>query len=232
MLDAILALAAAYVIGSIPVAYIVGRATRGIDIREHGSGNIGASNVYQSVSKILVAPVGLAQIAQGLGAVLIARALGAGDGIEAASGIAAVVANNWNPWLRFQGGRGIGASIGVLLALSPAALAVFIVLALTGVAAKAIPQGVAIGLALSPLGAFVAGDGRAAIITAVVLAALALAKRLLANGPPDASIGRPAVWSYRLIYDRDVRDRDAWVRRSAPHNAARSDAGAPPITRG
>src|SRR5207249_3312993 len=120
------------------VPYLAGRMAMGIDIRERGSGNVGASNVWQSVSKPLVVPVGLAQIAQGCAGPLIARALGEGAGVQVAGGLAAIVAHNWSPWLRFTGGRGIGPAIGVLLVVSPVALAVFIVLALIGVVTKAV----------------------------------------------------------------------------------------------
>ena len=57
MLDALIAIPVSYGIGSIPVAYLAGRWAGGIDIREHGSGNVGASNVWQTVSKGLVVPV-------------------------------------------------------------------------------------------------------------------------------------------------------------------------------
>jgi glycerol-3-phosphate acyltransferase PlsY len=213
LLDAAL-IAFAYAVGSIPVAYLVARAGAGIDLRQHGSGNAGASNVYQSVSKRLVVPVGLAQIAQGLAPLLLARAADAGDGVLALCGIAAVAANNWNPWLRLNGGRGIGTTIGVLLALSPGALAVFIVVALGGVALRAIPQGVLLALVAAPAGAIVMEQSGAVVAACAALAALAAAKRLTANGPPDASCERPAVYLHRLLYDRDIRDRDAWVRRS------------------
>ena len=53
-----------YLVGAVPIAYLTGRVLRGIDIREHGSGNVGASNVWQSVSRVTVAPVGLAEIGQ------------------------------------------------------------------------------------------------------------------------------------------------------------------------
>lgn len=210
LLDAAL-IAIAYLIGSIPLAYLVARVTSGIDLREHGSGNAGASNVYQSVSKPLVVPVGLAQIAQGLAPVLLARALDAGDGVLALTGVAAVIANDWNPWLRLSGGRGIGTTIGVLLGLSPAALAVFIVVALAGVVLRAIPQGVLLGVVAAPVGAAFMDQSGAVVAACAALAAVAAAKRLTANGPPDASCERPAVYVHRLLYDRDIRDRDAWV---------------------
>src|SRR5207248_10637442 len=147
------AIVAAYMIGSIPIPYLAGRLAMGIDLRERGSGNVGASNVWQTVSKPLVVPVGLAQIAQGCAGPLIARALGEGTGVQVAAGLATVIAHNWSPWLSFTGGRGIGPAIGVLLVLSPVALAVFVVLTLIGVLTKAVPQFMALGLVLAPAAA-------------------------------------------------------------------------------
>jgi glycerol-3-phosphate acyltransferase PlsY len=213
MLAATATIVAAYLIGSVPVAYLTGRITKGVDIRELGSGNVGASNIWQSVSKALVVPVGLAQIAQGLAAVLIAKAMGQGGGGQAAAGIAVLVANDWNPWLRFAGGRGVGQTIGVLLALAPWALGAFIVVSLAGVALKAIPQFVAIALIATPVAAALAGQPASTVAACAALAAIALVKRMLANGAPEASCARPGVWLIRLVYDRDIRDREAWVRR-------------------
>jgi len=212
MLVSAAAIVLAYAIGSVPVAYLVGRLTKGVDLRERGSGNVGASNVWQSASKWLVVPVGLTQIGQGLGAVLVAKVLDQGDGVQAACGIAAVLANDWNPWLRFEGGRGIGTTIGVLLVLALDPLAVFIAIAVAGVVIRDVPQAVALGLIATPIAALATGEPAATVVLCAVLAALALAKRLLANGLPDESAPR-GVWLNRLWLDRDIRDREAWVRR-------------------
>lgn len=203
----------AYVIGSIPIAWIAGRVSAGVDIREYGSGNTGASNVWQSASRALVVPVGLLQIAQGAAGVIIARASGQDTAVQLAAGLVAVVANNWNPWLGFTGGRGVGQSIGFLLAISPVALIVFIVVALIGVVLRAIPQFVALGVALAPAGALIESQGMTVVFGTLVLLALLMLKRVLANGAPASDCERPRVWLFRLVYDRDVRDRDAWVRR-------------------
>lgn len=219
MLLSLAAIVLAYLLGSVPVAYLAGRATTGVDLRERGSGNAGASNVWQSASRWLVVPVGLAQIGQGLAAVLIARVFDGGDAVQAACGIAAVLSNDWNPWLRFSGGRGIGATIGVLLALSPATLAAFVVVSVAGVILKAVPQGVALALVCAPVAAIAAGQSGAIVACSAALAAIALAKRVLANGAPDASAPRPEVWANRLLFDRDIRDREAWVRRGVSQAA-------------
>ena len=207
---------AAYLIGSIPGAWIAGRITAGIDLREYGSGNAGASNVWQSASRRLVVPVGVAQIAQGLSGVAIAKIFDQPESVQVAAGLVAVLANDWNPWLGFTGGRGVGQTIGILLILAPVALIVFIIVALIGVALRAIPQFVALALVVAPAGALVASQSMPIFVGTLLLAAIALAKRVAANGAPLAEHQQPQVWLYRLLYDRDVRDRDAWVRRGLP----------------
>lgn len=229
MILAAATIALAYAIGSVPVAYLTARVARGVDIREVGSGNTGASNIWQSVSKTLVVPVGLAQIAQGLAGPLIARLTDQPDTVQGAAAIAAVLANDWNPWLRFSGGRGVGQTVGAMLALSPPALAVFIAVSLLGVAARAVPQSVALALLASPSAAAVAGASGATVAALAFLAVIALIKRVLANGRPGPGEHVRQVLANRLLLDRDIRDRDAWVRRgrATADPAARRDASAP-----
>jgi len=213
MLAAAAVIVFAYVLGSIPVAFLVARATKGVDIRAYGSGNVGASNIWQSVSKALVVPVGLAQIGQGLAGPGVAALLDMDEGVQVAAAVAAVLANDWNPWLGFTGGRGVGATIGALIILSPPALFAFIIISLAGVALRAIPQGVGLALLSAPIVAAVAAAHVIVILGCALLAVIALVKRVLANEAPAPDLERPAVYVNRLIYDRDIRDRDAWVRR-------------------
>jgi len=218
-------IAASYAIGSIPVAWLAGRLRGGIDLREYGSGNVGASNVWQSVSKALVVPVGLAQIGQGLAGIMIAKASGQGDGVQVASGLVAIVAHNWNPWLRLAGGRGVGPAIGFLLGLATLdALPAFIVVAAAGVPFGLIPQTVGLGLLVTPAAAYAGGEPAVVVAGCGAVAALVLLKRLLANGAPDPEIERPGVWWNRLVYDRDIRDREAWVRRGLTRPGAKTSA--------
>jgi glycerol-3-phosphate acyltransferase PlsY len=184
-----------------------------LDLRDVGSGNVGASNIWQSVSKWMTIPVGLGQVAQGLVAVLIAKLFGTGDVTQALCGIVAVVANDWNPWLNFTGGRGIGQTIGVLLGLSWQSLGVFTLVSLAGVLTGWIPQFVIIALFAAPYGAVVAGQSAATAWGCLALAVLAAIKRVLANERPSPEHAVPDVYLNRLVYDRDVRERDAWVRR-------------------
>jgi glycerol-3-phosphate acyltransferase PlsY len=211
---ALVAIIIAYLVGSIPVAQLAARYTKDVDLRDVGSGNVGASNIWQSVSRWMTVPVGLAQIAQGLVAVLVARLLGAGEGVQALCGIAAVIANDWNPWLGFTGGRGIGQTIGAMLGLSWQSLGVFTLVSLAGVVTGWIPQFVIIALFAAPYGAVVAGQSAATAWGCLAFAIIAAIKRVLGNERPSREHAVPDVYLNRLVYDRDVRERDAWVRRN------------------
>lgn len=213
MLAEIAIIVLGYAVGSVPIAYLAGRA-RGIDIRERGSGNVGASNVWQSVSRALVVPVGLAQIGQGLAAPGLAWLLDMDAWVYACAAIATVVANDWNPWLRLTGGRGVGQTIGALIVLAPWGLAAFIVVSVAGVLVRTIPQGVAAALVVAAAVAALSGEPAAAVAGCVALTAIALLKRLTANGPPEPGHRSADVWLNRLLLDRDIRDREAWVRRN------------------
>lgn len=220
------AIAISYLIGSVPVAWLAGRLRRGIDIRDYGSGNVGASNVWQSASRTLVVPVGLMQIGQEVAAIYAARALVDGNAVRMVAGLAAILANDWNPWLRLQGGRGVGLSIGFMLAMAPtSALPAFVVIAVTGVPFGQAPLTVGIGLAATPFAALLAGGGASIALGCTALAAIAASKRVLANGPPAPELPRPGVWLIRLLFDRDIRDREAWVRRGLPRAATRTRDG-------
>ena len=111
-----------YLIGAIPTGLIVVRWLSGEDIRRHGSGNIGTVNVLR-VAGLATAIVVLAvDIVKGLVPVLLAVRVGAPVSVVVLGGLAAIAGHNWSVFLRFQGGKGIATSFGVLLGLSwPAA---------------------------------------------------------------------------------------------------------------
>lgn len=125
----------AYVLGSIPWGFLLIKLTRDIDIRDYGSGNIGTSNVLRSAGGRLAALVLLLDASKGLLIILLARALSDSAVTEALAGIAVVVGHNWSMFLSFKGGRGIATGAGCLLIMSPIALAiglaVFLLITLT-----------------------------------------------------------------------------------------------------
>jgi glycerol-3-phosphate acyltransferase PlsY len=108
----------AYVIGATPVGYMAGK-LNGIDIREHGSGNIGATNVLRVLGKKTGIPVFIIDFLKGLLPVLLALKLTNNIECGIAAGLGAILGHNFTFWLKFKGGKGVATSAGVLLGLMP-----------------------------------------------------------------------------------------------------------------
>ena len=114
----VLALVAAYLIGSLSFGYLVGRLQK-IDIRDYGSGNVGATNVLRTLGVWPAVLTLVLDAGKGMAAVILARHLGQSVWTPVLAGILAIVGHNWPFILRFRGGRGVATSLGVLLALMP-----------------------------------------------------------------------------------------------------------------
>ena len=117
----------AYLVGSIPFAYLLSR-RRGVDLRRVGSGNVGASNVLRTSG---VRAAVLAMVLDGIkgaAAVLLAQRLtggaAAGAAVPVAAGVASVLGHVYPIWLRFRGGKGVATAAGVFAVLTPMALGV------------------------------------------------------------------------------------------------------------
>lgn len=113
-----------YLLGAVPASYIAGRMAKGIDLREHGSGNLGATNTFRVLGAKVAAPVMVFDIAKGAFPVL---AFGQWDGSDdwrwaLAYGAAAIVGHVFSVYMRFKGGKGVATSAGVFLGLAPPAL--------------------------------------------------------------------------------------------------------------
>src|SRR5439155_15937038 len=108
VVTAALWLAASYLIGAIPTSYVAGRVGRGIDLREHGSRNLGATNVYRVLGWRYAIPVGLFDVVKGaLPVTLCERWSGGPPWLPVAAGVAAVTGHVFSPYVRFKGGKGV-----------------------------------------------------------------------------------------------------------------------------
>ena len=114
-----IAIICAYIIGSIPSAYIAGRLRKGIDIREVGSRNMGAMNVFYTLGFATGIIVLAVDIGKGAAAVALARFLGVPMVVELLAGAASIVGHGFPIFLKFRGGRGGATCIGVLAFLMP-----------------------------------------------------------------------------------------------------------------
>ena len=114
----IIVFAGAYLVGSIPVAWIVTKLVTGNDLREVGSGNVGVMNVGLSVSRWAGLIVFLSEVAKGMLAVVLTQTLELGEPAVYIAVLGVVIGTRWPVWLGFHGGRGNSAGIGALLLLS------------------------------------------------------------------------------------------------------------------
>ena len=112
-----MAILLSYLVGAIPTGYLFGRLLKAIDIRQYGSGNIGATNVWRVLGKKIGIVTLILDILKGLAAVtLIAHFFSATPII---CGLAAILGHNFPVYLKFRGGKGVATSVGVVLGLAP-----------------------------------------------------------------------------------------------------------------
>jgi acyl phosphate:glycerol-3-phosphate acyltransferase len=117
---------AAYMLGSIPTSYWVGRGIYGVDLRREGSGNLGATNAYRLLGLRAALPVLVVDVLKGwipIALFPLAVAAGTGEGWILVFGAAAILGHVFSFWVGFRGGKGVATSTGVFLGLAPWALA-------------------------------------------------------------------------------------------------------------
>jgi glycerol-3-phosphate acyltransferase PlsY len=129
-----LGLVGVYLIGSIPVGFLVARAAGGFDIRGKGSGNIGATNVLRTLGPVPAVLTLLGDVAKGYVAVRAAEVIGPEPVWGAAGALLAIVGNCWPVFLRFKGGKGVATGLGAFLALTPRAILLASILGCVGLA--------------------------------------------------------------------------------------------------
>jgi glycerol-3-phosphate acyltransferase PlsY len=152
MLLGILSIIIGYLLGSIPTAYIVSRMRKGVDIRNVGSGNMGAANVMRQIGAHEGIFVGLIDVAKGAGAILIAQTLNISEPWVFGTGFGALVGHNFPVFAGFRGGRGSATIIGVFLVLAPKAILVtLVVVAIPFFTSRKFTGALFIGFGLLPL---------------------------------------------------------------------------------
>jgi len=118
-------LAGAYLLGAVPTSFVAGKLGRGIDLRAHGSKNLGATNVFRILGWKYAIPVVLVDIAKGAVPVALFGAWsGLGAAWAAAFGATAVLGHVFSPFVGFRGGKGVATAAGMFIALAPLAVAI------------------------------------------------------------------------------------------------------------
>ncbi|MFC1949667.1 glycerol-3-phosphate acyltransferase [Chloroflexota bacterium] len=215
----VLLIIGSYLLGSMPTGYLVGRWRRGIDIRQYGSGNVGASNVLALVSKRWSVAVMVIDIGKGALPVWGAQLIGLGAAPQATVGVVAIVGHNWPVFLHFQGGRGVFTSLGVITVLSPwLGLIAFVSPYLFFAPFRQVSMGVVSTMTILPICAWFAsepmGIEEPLPITLGMLAVLLIAtfRRLsVPRSPLSATVSTGELIFNRFFFDRDIRDRKTWI---------------------
>ena len=162
-----------YLVGAVPTSYLAGRIFRGIDLRKHGSGNLGATNLYRTLGWKYAVPVGLLDIAKGVvPVVLFAPQVSTSQRVAAALGVAAVVGHVYSVFVRFRGGKGVATAAGVMLGLAPFAIAVLLVVwAVVVFGTGYVSLGSIVAASLLPVAVWVLHPGTRGLLPVVALVA-------------------------------------------------------------
>ncbi len=187
------ALIVGYLIGSVPFGLLIVRAAGAGDVRQIGSGNIGATNVLRTGRKILALTTFLADLAKGLVPTLLAY-WAFGPSVAAVVGLGTVLGHCLPVWLKFKGGKGVATAAGVMLALTPPVfLAAFAAFALAVYTTRYVSLGSILAALVAPPLAYALGDVQAAglylaIALVVVVRHAANIKRLLSGTESRTSV--------------------------------------------
>ncbi|MBN2238528.1 MAG: glycerol-3-phosphate acyltransferase [Dehalococcoidales bacterium] len=219
LVQSILMVIAGYLVGSIPAAYLVARWRRGVDIRQHGSGNVGAANTLTVVGKRWSLFVTIFDIGKGALMVWFAQLAGLELAAQAAVGTATIIGHNWPVFLRFQGGRGVFTSLGVITILSPwIGLIAFVYPYLFFAPFKQVSLGVSTVMIIIPVTAALANkplgieEPVTITVSVTIIMLTMLVRRLTApRSPISQDVPLSELLLYRALFDRDIKDRKAWI---------------------
>ena len=178
-----LILAGSYLVAAVPFALVVGKGYYKVDLREHGSGNLGATNVYRVLGWRAGLVVAVLDIAKGSAAVGLAALLTPADFVALqrdwlllAAAIAAVLGHSYSPYIRFKGGKGVATAAGALLFITPLAWPfLFVALVGTAIVTRYVSLGsIVAALMYPPLCLMFYRDRPAVLVAAFSLAAVVL----------------------------------------------------------
>ena len=119
MLDFVVAAAISYILGSIPNGLILGKAIWGVDLRQHGSKNIGATNAWRTIGKAGGISIFALDFLKGAISAYLGLHLGGSELAGVLCGILAIAGHSWSVFLSFKGGKGVATGLGVIAALMP-----------------------------------------------------------------------------------------------------------------
>jgi glycerol-3-phosphate acyltransferase PlsY len=209
-----------YLVGSIPLSYLIGR-KRGINLKQQGTRQIGAGNLWRMTSRKFGLLVGFFDFLKGILMVGVAQHQGLDAGQQLVVGLAVIVGHNWPVFLRFHGGRGISTLLGLAVILPvlndispwPTVIAVGITVVFTLIF-RTSPIAVLISAASLPLTSWLFHTRVSVVMAFLAIFLVVIIKRLTAQPAPEKRvISRGRLIVNRLVFDRDIADKHAWLHR-------------------
>ena len=223
----IILVSGAYLLGSVPVSNIAAKLSKGIDLREYGTGQVGGGNLWRMTSWKVALPVTLFDIFKGVVMVLAAHSIGLDISRQLVVGVAVIIGHNWSVFLRFGGGRGLGTAGGVVIILpiineiTPWVTIAFVGIIVIGrLVMRSSPLPVLIAFTTLPITSWWLDMSLSVTLVFLVVLIVVVVKRLMAQSIAETgSISKRRIFFYRLLYDRDIPDRKAWMyRKPKQHN--------------
>lgn len=176
-MEVLISLAIGYGLGSLPIGFLLARGAKGVDLRQSGSGNVGAANAYRTAGLAIAIAVVVVDVSKGAGAVALAARIAGELDAQVAAGVASIVGHVYPVWLRLHGGKGVATACGTFLVLAPLATGVAVlVFVLTVSVTRYVSLGSLVATAAMPPLAW-ALDAPSPIVAGAMLAALLIVPR-------------------------------------------------------
>jgi glycerol-3-phosphate acyltransferase PlsY len=218
----ILLIITGYLLGSVPVSYLAAR-SRGIDLRKHGTRQVGSGNLWRMTSRKIGLAIGLFDLFKGMLMMWLAQLQGLDAGRQVVVGLSVMVGHNWPIFLRFHGGRGISTLLGIAIILPlinfnmisywPSVIAIGITAVLT-VILRSSPLPVLFASASLPLTNWLFGSAVSVDMAFLAIFLVVIIKRLTAQPPGEKlNVTTGQLLLNRFLFDRDIRDNKAWIGR-------------------
>jgi len=218
----VLLLVASYLLGSIPLSYLTAR-SRGVDIKKQGTQQVGAGNLWRTTSRKLGLFVGIYDFLKGMLMVYIASLAGLAPSLQLFVGIAVVIGHDWPVFLKFHGGRGVATAMGLIIILpiiNPGEITTWPLIYFFGIGIATVivvrrtPVPILFGLISMPITSAIVNEKIWLTLAYLALTLVIIIKRLTAQPATDtAKTGMGQILLNRLFFDRDIKDRSAWVHR-------------------
>ena len=181
-MEIFLVIISSYLIGSVPNAYIMGRLLKGIDIREYGSRNVGATNVFRVVGRGPGILTLVLDILKGFAVVYLVGFMSLPANpelVKIVAGFSVIAGHNWTVFLRFKGGKGVATSVGVFLALTPVSTAIaFLLFAVVFAASKKVSLGSLTGAVVFPFVLYLNKEPVETLLFASVVSSLIIIRHI------------------------------------------------------